>query len=285
MDTRSPTTGTTTVTHDDLRRRQAALLARLIEALAAEPHVLGLAAVGSYARGANDGFSDLDLHYYLRDEARTGREHVHAHVAALAPTLSVLYLYDREGLYLYRDGVRLDLSYEEPSRAPRSGMPILLDPDGALARAREAGAAPTPEHRAHPRYWQGGDPAYATWFLWMFRQIYGWTKRGAQGGERSLPSWPAPPTRCTRPWTSLTELRLWTLDHPFNLAVADPKLAADLAGTYPHLVPDELLAATRILLAAYERVCPDYCRKAGVSYPTEEVTVLRRVLDEFDRLS
>jgi hypothetical protein len=52
----------------------------------------------------------------------------------------------------------------------------------------------------------------------------------------------------------------------------------------PHLEPNELLAATRALLAADERVCPDYCRKAGIAYPAEEVLALRRVLGEFDRL-
>jgi hypothetical protein len=292
-DARPPATGVAPVTHDALRRRQEALLRRLVDLLAAEPPVLGLAAGGSYARGATDGFSDLDLHCYLRDEARTGREGVHARVAALAPTLSVLYLYDREGLYLYRDGVRLDLTYEAPSAVPRHhwrrpqgepGRRILLDPEGVLARAREAGTAPTPQHRAHPRFWQPGDPAYATWFLWMFRQIYGWTKRGAQGGGRALSKLASAADSVHQVRTSLTELRLWTLDQPYNLASADPDLAVALAGTYPPLEPGELLAATRALLVAYERVCPDYCRKAGIPYPAEEVVALRRVLHEFDRL-
>jgi phosphopantothenoylcysteine decarboxylase/phosphopantothenate--cysteine ligase len=43
----------------------------------------------------------------------------------------------------------------------------------------------------------------------------------------------------------------------------------------------ELRAA---VLAAYERICPDYCAKAGVPYPAETVAALHRVLDEFDVL-
>jgi hypothetical protein len=79
-------------------------------------------------------------------------------------------------------------------------------------------------------------------------------------------------------------MRLWTLNQQYNLAAADPDLAADLARTYPHLTPEELCGATRALLAAYERVCPDYCANAGTPYPSEKVAALHRVLDEFDLL-
>jgi hypothetical protein len=280
------TTPTASPTHKDHRRRQEELLRRLLGVLAADPHVLGLAAGGSYVRGANDAFSDLDLHCYLRDEERSGRLETHERVSALAPTLSVLYLYDRQGLYLYEDGVRLDLSYERPSVVPAhgpAGMQILLDPDGVLGR--DFGTARVAQARAHPRFWQAGDPGYVTWFLWMFRQIYGWTKRGAQGGERALSKLASAADSIHQVRTSLTEMRLWTLDEPYNLAAADPDFAAHLAGTYPHLVPDELLAATRGLLSAYERVCPDYCVKAGTPYPAAKVSALHRLLDGFDQLT
>ena len=271
--------------HEEHRRRQAVLLQRLLALLAAEPRVLGVAARGSYARSATDAFSDLDLRCYLRDEERTGREEIHAAVSGLAPTLSVLYLYDRNGLYLYEDGVRLDLDY-----FPRSGVgtdrressKILLDPDGVLAA--ELGSAYTPEHRAHPRWWQAGDPSYVTWFLWMFRQSYCFAKRGAQGGERGLSKLFSAAESIHQVRTSLAEMRLWTLNVAYNLEAADATLAAELARTYSHLSGDELLAATRALLGAYERVCPDYCAKAGVPYPADKVAALRRVLDELDEL-
>jgi hypothetical protein len=282
------------VSHDDLRSRQQALLRRLLASLANEPHVLGLAAGGSYAHGANDAFSDLDLHVYLRDEERTGREAIHQRVSALAPTLSVLYTYDRTGLYLYEDGVRVDLTYEEPSvvavhfgRLPRTGpgRAILLDPDGALAAARAAALAQPPGHRAHPRHWQEGDPVYVTWFLWMFRQIYGWTKRGAQGGAHARYKLSIAADSIHHVRTALTEMRLWTLNESYNLAAGDPDLAEHLARTtYPRLVPAEMLAATRVLLDVYERICPDYCAKTGVAYPADKVAALQRVLDDFDVL-
>jgi hypothetical protein len=46
---------------------------------------------------------------------QTGVAELHQRVSAVAPTLSVLYLYDRRGLYLFTDGVRLDLTYKPPS--------------------------------------------------------------------------------------------------------------------------------------------------------------------------
>jgi predicted nucleotidyltransferase len=270
--------------HDDHRRRQHALLRRLVDLCSAEPCVLGLAARGSYARGDNDAFSDLDLRCYLRDEERTGRAELHAKVAGLAPTLSVLYLYDRNGLYLYQDGVRLDLDYVPRSavRGDRESSKVLLDPDGVLAA--ELGADNAPEHRAHPRWWEPGDPAYATWFLWMFRQSYCFAKRGAQGGARSLSKLVSAADSIHQARTSLAEMRLWTLDAPGSLEAGDPELASRLARTYTHLTPAELLGATRALLDAYERACPEYCAKAGTPYPADKVAALRRVLDDFDRI-
>jgi hypothetical protein len=277
--------GAQPLTHDAHRRRQADLLRRLIDLLAADPNVLGAAAGGSYARGDNDAFSDLDLWCFLRDEARTGREALHLRVCALAPTLSVLYLSDRNGLYLYEDGVRLDLDYLEPSaiaaRNPNSTK-ILLDPDGVLAST--LGSAHRPIRASHRRGWEPGDPVYVAWFLWMFRQVYAWSKRGAQGGERALAKLFNAADSLHQIRASLTDMRLWTLDHPWNLAAIDPQMADDLTRTYPRPLPEELCAATRSLLAVYERVCPDYCAKAGAIYPAEKVAALHRLLDELDLL-
>lgn len=273
------------LSHDEHRRRQADLLRRLVELLAADPHVLGAAAAGSYARGATDAFSDLDLYCFLRDEERTGREEVHRGVSALAPTLSVLYLRDRNGLYLYEDGVRLDLDYLEPSTIAQknaSQAEILFDPDGVLDRI--LGEAHQRSLPSHARWWEAGDPVYITWFLWMFRQSYCQAKRGAQGGERALSKLSGAADSIHQARASLTQMRLWTMNQPWNLAAVDQQMADDLTRTYPRPMPDELCAATRALLAVYERVCPDYCVKTGTPYPAKKVAALRRVLDELDLL-
>jgi hypothetical protein len=265
--------------------RQEELLRRLLALLAADRRVLGVAAGGSYARGGNDAFSDLDLRCFLRDEHRAGREEIHRDVAALAPALSALYLHDRNGLYLYENGVRVDVDYLGPGAIATSNpaqTKVLLDPDGVLRR--DLGSAHRRARAPHPPWWEPGDPGYVTWFLWMFRQVYAWAKRGAQGGERALSKLFNAADSLHQTRMSLTAMRLWTLDHPDDLAALDPRMADDLTRTYPRPVAEELCAATRALVAVYERVCPDYCAKAGVAYPAEKVAALRRVLDEFDLL-
>jgi len=194
--------------HDDRRRRQQALLRRLRAGPARDPRVLGVAAHGSYAGGRQDAFSDLDLNCYLRDEARAGARELHQRVAALAPTLSVLYLYDRNGLDLYADGVRLDLTYYPPSAVAahaREGARVLHDPDGALARG--LGTAYRPPAPAHAREFEPGDPASVAWFLWMVRRAYAAAKRGAQGGERATAKLFSAASSLHQVRTSLTQMR------------------------------------------------------------------------------
>jgi hypothetical protein len=48
----------------------------------------------------------------------TGMDEIQQRVRTLARSLSALFLYDRHGLYLFADGVRLDLTYK-PRRAFR----------------------------------------------------------------------------------------------------------------------------------------------------------------------
>ncbi len=57
-----------------------------------------------------------------------------------------------------------------------------------------------------------GDSAYVGWFLWMFRQLYAWTNRGAQGGERGFDKLAAAADSLQGVRASLVEMRLWMLD-------------------------------------------------------------------------
>jgi len=49
------------------------------------------------------------------DDCRAGVTALLEQIGQLAPTLSVLYLYDQDGLYLFENGVRLDLTYKRRS--------------------------------------------------------------------------------------------------------------------------------------------------------------------------
>lgn len=191
---------------------------------------------------------------------------------------SALYLHDGCGLYLYDNGVRLDLTYKARSAVRTDSADPLILYDRHHILATELGAAYHAELARHPKHFNEGDPEYVTCFLWVFRQIYAWIKQGEQGGERAYEKLAAVADSVHQVRTSLAEMRLWTL------GADDPELAQLLADTYPHLLPDELLASVKKLLAAYEWICPAYCRKAGILYSNQSVAALCRILDEFDQL-
>src|SRR4051812_43186037 len=100
--------------HEIHRQRQKAVLSEMLKVLENDPRVLGVIAVGSYTAGTIDAFSDIDIVCFLRDEARTGREELYRKVGSLKPLLCQLWLWDIHALYLFDDGVRLDLDFKAP---------------------------------------------------------------------------------------------------------------------------------------------------------------------------
>ncbi|MBV9596682.1 MAG: aminoglycoside 6-adenylyltransferase [Chloroflexi bacterium] len=271
--------------HAQYRQLQETILQLVVQVCAADAQVLAVTVTGSYARGQNDAFSDLDVDVYFVDEPRTGATLLHQRVSQVAPTLSVLYLYDQNGLYLFDNGVRLGLTYKrrgEVRADSAASARIVHDPHGILKR--ELGTEHVLAHPVHPPYFQPGEPAYVHWFLWMFRQIYGWAKRAAQGDHRSLDKLLDAGASLQLVRGSLLQMRRWTLGSMDYIGVVDPDTATELARTFSLLTPDDVLIAVRQLLDLYERICPDYRARACVDYPVSQVARLREVLDTFDAL-
>ena len=77
--------------------------------------VLAAGISGSGARDKLDAFSDIDILCYLRDEERSGLHETLSKVADQAPLLCRMWLYKVNGLFLYEDGVRLDLDVHPQS--------------------------------------------------------------------------------------------------------------------------------------------------------------------------
>ncbi len=48
--------------------------------------------------------------------------------------------------------------------------------------------------------------------------------------------------------------------------------------------PGEVVECAKRLLAEYERIGPDYCRKAGVSFPAEAARIMWQLIGEFERV-
>lgn len=274
--------------HDEHRNRQTMIVEGVLKILKNDDRVLGIVGIGSYARGEHDAFSDLDIGCYLRDEERTGRQELYDQVGAVAPLLCCLWIYDVNALYLFENGVRLDLDFYRPSDIQkntwhlRSNTAILYDPDGILAKSLPL--TDELEVAAHPRWFQPGDPTFADWFFWMFRQIVCWAKRGVQGGYRAFDKLSSAAASLAEVRANLVAMHLWTLGVKDYLGRIDPECAQRMAETYPHLKSDELMACAKLLLDEYERICPAYCQKAGIPYPVHKVEIMRDLLCEFEQL-
>ena len=106
--------------HAEHRKRQSEVLEQTLTILQGDRRVLGIVMAGSYARGQHDAFSDLDVGCYLRDTDRTGRQELYDRVAEIAPLLCQLLVYDLHALYLFENGVRLDLDFYRPSDIPNA---------------------------------------------------------------------------------------------------------------------------------------------------------------------
>jgi predicted nucleotidyltransferase len=273
--------------HNEHRRLQQAILDQVVYILKSDPHVLGLVFAGSFARGTHDAFSDLDVACYLRDEERTGREELYERVATIAPTLWYLWIYDKNALYLFENGVRLDLDFYKPSDLAQqsevyTNTVIEYDPDGVLQRSISKSKVLPPAE--HPKWFEPGDPALIDWYFWMFRQVVCWAKRGAQGDYRSYDKLTNAINAVADIRKGLVEMRLWTLGVKDYLSRLDPAFATRIAKTYPRLRADEIIDCTKLLLQEYEYVCPAYCQKTNAMYPTRKVEIMHQLIAEYEQL-
>jgi predicted nucleotidyltransferase len=273
--------------HNEHRRLQQAILDQVLLILKNDLQVLGLVFAGSYARGEHDAFSDLDIACYLRDEERTGREQLYERIAEIAPTLWHLWIYDKHSLYLFENGVRLDLDFYKPSDLAHpsevyTNTVIEYDPDGILQKSLSKSNVLQPAE--HPKWFKPGDPAMIEWYFWMFRQVICWAKRGAQDDYRSYDKLTNAINALADIRKGLVEMRLWTLGVKDYLSRLDPSFASRIAKTYPRFQTDEIIDCSKLLLKEYEYVCPIYCQKANAKYPTRKVEIMHGLIAEYEQL-
>jgi|GEM_PF-2108060 len=266
------------------KKHQADVLYAVMGILRADDRVLGVALTGSYSKGKNDAFSDIDLMCYFKTEERSGRTELYNAVGAVAPLLCRLWLYDLNALYLFENGVRLDLDFHPPSALKQlmwsNQCRILHDPAGALASAARESKGPS-ESAPHPPHFRAGDPGFVDWFFWMFRQVVCWTKRGAQGGEKAYDKLSGAVESLSQIRTHLVLMRQWVYGQRDYAANIDLDQTARLAATFPRLEPTEILNCASRLFDEFERVGPEYCQKAGLPYPTQKAAVMKCLMQEF----
>ncbi|NSW52867.1 MAG: aminoglycoside 6-adenylyltransferase [Anaerolineae bacterium] len=270
--------------HDHARHQQQEILDRVLNRLQPDSDVLALALIGSFASGEQDAFSDIDLMCYLRDEERRCRETLYTDIADLAPTLWHAWLYDLHALYLYENGVRLDVDFCRPSQTAEllaipSQVKVFHDPDGVLAALPLAETATPPAE--HPRWFQPGEQALVDWFFWMFRQVVCWAQRSAQEGYKAYEKLSNAIDSLAQVRTRLVEMYLWTVGVNDYLKRIDPDFVQRLACTYPRFDAEEVIRCAYRLLDEYERIAPGYCEKSGAAYPVAKVRVIRSLMDDY----
>jgi hypothetical protein len=208
-------------------------------------------------------------------------------IEEIAPTLWSLFIYDLNALYLFENGVRLDLDFcrrsdlDDPSKIYSSAR-IVYDPENELLRRIPDFHAP--KIAEHPKWFEPGDPAMIGWFFWMFRQVICWAKRAQQGDYRSYEKLSNAINSLSDVRTRLVEMRMWVYGTYDYLGRIDPDFADRLALTYPHFSAEEVILCTKRLLQEYEYVCPVYCQKSKSSYPERKVKIMKKLIEEFDHL-
>jgi hypothetical protein len=269
--------------HEDFVKLQDETLWQVVNLLKTEPAVVGLVLYGSLVDGLNDAFSDIDLICYLSASDESTLISIIGRIERIHPLLSRLWIYGKNSLFLFRNGIRLDLDLlpqDEIGNLQADRMKILYDPLGKMSAGIPAKKVIPPPH---PRYFQQGE-ALTDWFFWMFRQVYCWVKRGAQNRDRAFEKLYAAFMSLNEMRQTLMEMRRWTLGTNENWQEADSAFTAMLAGTFSSLNPDDMLETARALLAAFEYACGAYCAKCGIMCPNEKITTIRTLLDIFDTL-
>lgn len=275
------------LTHDDIRQFQQQIIEQVLKILTTDDHILGIAFSGSYARNEHDGFSDLDLVCYFKDEERTGLMDLYNKISEIAPTLWFLFIYDLNALYLFENGVRLDLDFckrsdlDDPSKIYSSAR-IIFDPENVLSK--KIPLFHSPQSADHPKWFEPGDPAMIDWFFWMFRQVICWAKRAQQGDYRSYDKLSNAVNSLGEVRTRLVEMRLWVHGTYDYVGRIDPEFADRLAQTYPHFEAADVILCARQLLKEFDFVCPAYCQKSKATYPARKVEIIKRLIEEYDHL-
>jgi hypothetical protein len=276
------------MSHAEHINRQRTVLDATVGILGSSDFVLGVLLGGSHSCGCPDAFSDIDMRCYLRDDQKTGRAHLYKAIGALHPLLCDLWIYDKNALFLFANGVRLDLDFLGPSdltqgAVVRGEADIIYDPDGVLSRYLSSALMAAPA--AHPKWFEPGSTAMLEWFFWIYRQVVCWALRAAQGGDRTYEKLSNAIDSVAEERTRLREMRMWTIGSGRYLEREDPECARTLRRTFPRFEPADVIRCAQLLFCEYRRIGPEYCQKAGADFPAAKALATEAVIGEFLGLS
>lgn len=268
--------------HADFKKLQMQTQNDVLDILKSSNQVLGVINTGSLVQNENDAFSDIDIECFMKDEKMTGVKDLVYKVEKISPLLSRLWIYGKNGLFLFENGVRLDLNFYKPGEIFNFNIHlarILYDPMNALGMGlnKSVDLEPYP----HPS-WNIDEFEYIDWYFWMFRQVYCWTKRGQQRTYKSFDKLNIAIDSLSKIREGLISIRLWLHGSRNYLTKVDSNFTNRLQNTYPHLDSEDIVKCTRLLFDEFKQLIKPYCKKRGIDYPIHKVEIMEKMLDLFD---
>jgi len=239
--------------------------------------------MGSHAKDEESSFSDIDIGLVFSDPERQQREEIFNKVADLYPSLCVLWLYDKNGLFLYQNGVRLDLDFLTQKDLKDWGLSkvkIVYDPHN---KYRDRVKKTDNKHSSAPKpKWRDEDGSIVDWFFWMFRQAYCYIRRGETNEKRSFNKFYSAQTSLSSIREKLLEMKIYINGKHDYMTVIDKDFAKQIALTFTDLNPNSMTKATKKLFELFVITAKQYCEKTNKEFPENKVLVMHKLFDEFD---
>lgn len=268
---------------NDFIKLQRETIKKIVKLLKSYEGVEAIFLMGSHAKGDESSFSDVDMGFVFSNPQRLGREEVFKRVADIYPSLCTLWLYDKQGLFLYCNGVRLDLDFlvqEDLKDWDWSGVKVVYDPQrkyqGERMTAKGTGAASKPK-------WRDEDGDMMDWFFWMFRQAYCYIRRGETNEKRRFEKLYSAQTSLGSIREKLIEMRVYLHGKRDYMSIIDKDFAERMGLTYCDFDPGNMAQAARALFDVFEVCARTYSGRVNKGFPEEKAVAMRKLFDEFDR--
>lgn len=266
----------------DFLQLQRETIDKVVELLKSYEGVELIFIIGSHAKGGESSFSDIDIGFVFSDPERPQREEIFDKVTNLYPSLCALWLFDKQGLFLYENGIRLDLDFltqQDLEDWDLSKTKIVYDPQNKYQNRQ------TKEKLSvvsKPR-WRDEDGDMIDWFFWMFRQAYCYIRRGGANERRSFNKLYSAQTSLSSIREKLLEMKVYLNGKWDYMSVIDKDFADKMGLTFSDFNPDNMTKATRTLFSLFEATAKAYCKKVNKDFPEEKVSAMRKLFDKFDQ--
>lgn len=237
--------------------------------------------MGSHAKGDPSPFSDIDVGFVFSNSERPFKEEIFLQISQISPALCTLWLFDRQGLFLFENGVRLDVDFLTEQNIESwnlSQAKILYDPRDSLYQNINMIANTTASRPA----WRDEEGDLIEWFFWMFRQTYCYIRRAEIESERHFNKLYEAQRSMMLIRDKLIEMKIYLNGSWDYLNTIDQKFAQQLGDTFTNFQPDKMKKSTKKLFEIFERVAKVYCRAINAEFPSAKSDTMKQLFEIFD---